>query len=236
MNMMRVVADDAAVLKDLAKGDTAGLGVLYDRHGAHLFKIALRILRNRVEAEDVVHDVFVSLPERSRQYRDSVGAVRTWLSAVTRNECIDRVRRARRRAASNAILAAGEASTSMCEPELMKTVSRLADAFGGLTEQEKRILVASFSEDLTYSQIAETDGIPLGTIKSRAARALAKLRATANATPVVPAVAELAASRRPYAKSRRAAKRVSRKTERPSGFYQRSASTAQTVSSMDLAG
>src|SRR5262249_17090792 len=98
------ITSDVELVADLAARETAGLGVLYARPGAKLYHIALRILRNRDEAEDAVHDVFVSLPERAVHYRPASGSVRSWLSAITRNDCIDRIRRTRRRAASNAVV------------------------------------------------------------------------------------------------------------------------------------
>ncbi len=78
-------------------GDPGAVATLYDRHAAVLFPIALRILRDRAEAEDVLHDAFVLVGERAPQYSASRGTVHAWLVTMVRNLAIDRTRRRERR-------------------------------------------------------------------------------------------------------------------------------------------
>ncbi len=88
---------DGDLLRRIAGGDLAALGALYDRYASTLFPLALRIVRSREEAEDIVHDAFVTVSDRAAQYSPDRGSVVAWLVTLTRNLAIDRTRRRDRR-------------------------------------------------------------------------------------------------------------------------------------------
>src|SRR5690242_16252718 len=88
---------DVELLRRVAEGDAAAVGALYDRYAATLLPLALRILRNRAEAEDVLHDAFVAVSDRAGQYAAERGSVIAWLVTLVRNLSIDRTRRRDRR-------------------------------------------------------------------------------------------------------------------------------------------
>src|SRR3954469_2430353 len=96
---MAQLETDTEVLARIARGDVDALGALYDRYATTLFPIALRIMRVRAEAEDVLHDAFVVVSERASQYSSERGTVSAWLVTLVRNLCIDRARRRDRRGA-----------------------------------------------------------------------------------------------------------------------------------------
>src|SRR5262245_30665699 len=91
-------AQDARAMLRICKGDDAGLLELYDRYASTALGLALRIVRDSSEAEDIVHDAFVAIVERSDQYRPERGSVASWLVTTVRNLALDRVRRRDRRA------------------------------------------------------------------------------------------------------------------------------------------
>ena len=88
---------DAELLTQIAAGDVRAVGELYDRYSSTLFPIALRIVRDRTEAEDIMHDAFVAVNERAAQYAPDRGSVIAWLVTLVRNLSIDRTRRRERR-------------------------------------------------------------------------------------------------------------------------------------------
>jgi RNA polymerase sigma-70 factor (ECF subfamily) len=96
--MMATVADEHLIAQ-VASGDPDAVGGLYDRYATVLLPVALRILGSRADAEDVVHDAFVTLPERSRHYSVERGSVAAWLIILVRNLSLDRIRRRGVRAA-----------------------------------------------------------------------------------------------------------------------------------------
>lgn len=174
---------DAELLRRIAGGDAAAVAELYDRHAGMLFALALRIVRDRSEAQDVVHDAFVAVGERASQYVPERGAVGAWIVTLVRNLSIDRMRRRERRAAIARDVIAHDPdakAAAPADPEALLAGAtereRVRRALAQLPEVQRVTLEIAFYEGLTYAEIAEREGVPLGTIKSRAARALQALR------------------------------------------------------------
>lgn len=166
---------DRALVLRVAAGDVEALASLYDRHVAGLLGVALRILRDRARAEDTIHDLFVALHERAARYDVARGAVATWLMTMTRNLAIDRARtRARQNRLSHAVDA--YAPTPAPDPAASADGHVVRGALASLPEDQRSILVAVYFDGLTYTEIAEGLSLPLGTVKSRAARGLEALR------------------------------------------------------------
>jgi RNA polymerase sigma-70 factor (ECF subfamily) len=171
---------DAELLHFIAEGNLHAIGVLYDRHVATLFPIAARILRDAAESEDVIHDAFVQVQQRANQYVVGRGSVLAWLTTLVRNLTIDHLRRRNRQGALAREFHVSEPRTPSVGPEqLLMTGGARASvqrALAKLPETQRSTLYVAFYEGLTYAEIAEREGVPVGTIKSRAARAIAALR------------------------------------------------------------
>jgi RNA polymerase sigma-70 factor (ECF subfamily) len=174
------VVADGDLLRRIGGGDTAAIGELYDRYAAILFPLALRILRDRAEAEDVVHDAFVTVSDRAGQYSAERGSVSAWLVTLVRNLSIDRTRRRDRRGSLGRDIVAHEPVAPVESPEELTgdaiERARIRRALASLPEAQRVTLEVAFFDGLTYSEIAARENVPLGTIKSRAARAIASLR------------------------------------------------------------
>jgi RNA polymerase sigma-70 factor (ECF subfamily) len=171
---------DVELLVLIAGGEVRAVGVLYDRYSSTLFPIALRIVRDPSEAEDVLHDAFVAVNERARQYAAERGSVIAWLVTLVRNLSIDRTRRRDRRGTLARDVIAHEPPASARDPERLTSdaseAEKIRRALSSLPEAQRHTLEVAFFEGLTYPEIAARENVPLGTIKSRAARALAALR------------------------------------------------------------
>jgi RNA polymerase sigma-70 factor (ECF subfamily) len=171
--------DEAEMLARIAQGDVEALGALYDRFAPLVFPVALRVLRVRAEAEDALHDAFVIVFERASQYAPERGSVSSWLVTLVRNLCIDRARRRERRGALVQKEALAPSIGTETPEELLTDATeraRVRKALDTLPEAQRDTLLVAFFEGLSYPEIAEREGVPLGTIKSRAARAMAALR------------------------------------------------------------
>ncbi|HWL88229.1 MAG TPA: sigma-70 family RNA polymerase sigma factor [Polyangiaceae bacterium] len=169
-------AVDAALIARVAAGDVDALASLYDRHADALMAIACRVLHERTDAEDVVHDAFMGLCELAKRYDANRGRLRTWLVTITRNLAIDRLRKQQRLKRVREVVRE-EARTSPVDASLDFLESpKFREAFFALPEEQRQTLEAAFFQGLTYSEIATRHGVPLGTVKSRAARAIATLR------------------------------------------------------------
>jgi RNA polymerase sigma-70 factor (ECF subfamily) len=177
-------ASDAELLRRIGEGELGSVAALYDRYAPAMLGIALRIVRERAEAEDLVHDAFVVVSDRARQYVAERGSVAAWLITLVRNLSIDRTRRRDRRGAiARDVLAHDPEAASpgvVVDPETDALGSaqrdRVRRALGILPDVQRATLEIAFFEGLSYPEIAAREGVPLGTIKSRAARALAALR------------------------------------------------------------
>jgi RNA polymerase sigma-70 factor (ECF subfamily) len=173
-------ASDGELLRRIGSGDVHAVGDLYDRYAPTLLPLALRIVRDRAEAEDVVHDAFVAVSDRAGQYSAERGTVAAWLVTLVRNLAIDRTRRRDRRGALARDVLAHEPTEEVADPESLAVGASERDkvrrALGTLPEAQRTTLEVAFFEGLSYPEIAERESVPLGTIKSRAARAIASLR------------------------------------------------------------
>ncbi len=173
-------AADTDLLRRIVAGDSGAIGLLYDRHASVLFPVALRIVRERSEAEDVLHDAFVAVRERAGQFSEERGTAIAWLVTLVRNLSIDRTRRRDRRGAIVRDVLMNEPSARAAGPEQLTAGAeereKLLRALSTLPDVQRATLEIAFYEGLSYPEIAEREGVPLGTVKSRAARAITTLR------------------------------------------------------------
>jgi len=173
--------NDRKAVERIARGEVAAIGDLYDRYGRTAYGLAVKILRDEAEAEDTVHDVFVALAQRSHQYRSERGTVAAWLVTAVRNLALDRARARIRHAEIEDAELRHEDTASQRTPEAEADQegdrSRMRAALLALPVAQRRTLELAFFEGLSYSEIGAREDVPLGTIKSRAARALMALRA-----------------------------------------------------------
>lgn len=175
--------EDGLLLERLQRGDISALSDLYDRYGSSAFALSVKIVRDTLEAEDIVQDAFAAITERAYQFEASRGTVCAWLLTTVRNLSLDRARRKQRRAQiieHELRYESTDISSVADGPEaLMRTHAEAAivrRALADLPEAQRDTLHSAFYEGLSYPEIASRDGVPLGTIKSRAARAIHALR------------------------------------------------------------
>jgi RNA polymerase sigma-70 factor (ECF subfamily) len=164
----------------MARGDARALAQLYDRHSPHMLGLALKIVRMRVAAEDVVHEVFLEAWEKAASYDPSRGMVLPWLLVRVRSRSLDFLR-----AADQSRATAVEdgfwtqlAHPSECDASLAPDRAVVRRALGGLPAPQREALFLGYFEGLSCTEIAARVGAPVGTVKTRVATALANLRAS----------------------------------------------------------
>ncbi|HRI11154.1 MAG TPA: sigma-70 family RNA polymerase sigma factor [Nannocystaceae bacterium] len=169
------LASDGELVAAIARGDSAALAALYDRHAALLLAVAARILGPHA-AEDLVHDVLVEAWQRAATYDPARGSVRAWLLLRLRSRALDRCRRNQRRPSEPIDRAAELGDPDVPDPLNRLEQARARDALGALTPNQREILELAYFTGMTMAEIAEHLGIPIGTVKSRTSAALGRLR------------------------------------------------------------
>lgn len=170
---------DIALLHAIARGDENAFASLYDHYNSILLGLLLRILNSRVEAEDVLQEVFLQVWQRAATFDETRGRPFTWLVTLARSRAIDRLRSsgARERTANAAAQDApeqlGDAAADAVRSEQSELVRRALDA---IPEEQRRTLLLAYFEGLTQSEIAERLKQPLGTVKTRMRAGMSKLR------------------------------------------------------------
>ncbi len=176
------VLDDDALVGRARDGDAAAFGELVRRHQHAALRVAAVVSGSTEEARDIVQDAFVTAHRALGTYRGT-GTVRSWLLRVVanhaRNEVRGRMRRLRRddRYAGLA-LRAGSAPGELPDDVVVQTDEHrtVAAALAALRVDDRAVLGCRFVAGLSEHETADVLGVPVGTVKSRTSRALARLR------------------------------------------------------------
>ena len=173
-----------ALMGRIRFGDAEALGTLYDLALGRVYGLALRVLRQPQDAEEVVGDVFLQVWDQAVSYCPQRGSVMAWLQTLAWSRSVDRLRRLRRQRLEQPLhpdgdedaYRAGEDQPADALLDHLGNVQSLRRAFEHLTPIQRRVLELAYHEELSQPEIAERTGLPLGTVKSHARRGLAALR------------------------------------------------------------
>ncbi len=169
---------DRRLLKRVTKGDRNALAALYDNHATRLLNTAYSILHCQADAEDLIHDVFVEAWQKSASYKPEKGSVYYWLLMRVRSRAIDRLRTLKV-AQNHAMLQKplGENRQASTDHSALSADSLYAkQALDSLSQVQRQVIELGYFQGLTCREIAGQCGLPLGTVKSRLASAVVKLR------------------------------------------------------------
>jgi RNA polymerase sigma-70 factor, ECF subfamily len=171
---------DINVVQRLAAGDRDAVAELYDRHAARVMGLALRIVRNSSDAEDVVQEVFSQAWRTAPNYQPARGTVAGWLLMMARTRAIDRLRsrESRRDAVDGPELDGLPADVAPVSEQLIASqqAARVREAMMTLPVEQRTALELAYFEGLTQTEIAERTQTALGTVKTRIRTALTSLR------------------------------------------------------------
>lgn len=175
----RTAADDQVALERMARGEHDALAELYDRHGRLVYSLALRILRDSGEAEDIVQDVYSQVWRQAARFDVTRGNVVSWLVTITRTRAIDVLRRRQSRpelVQGPALEAVDGSMGQDVRFEWQHRAREIKRAMRTLPALQRMAIELAYFEGLTQSEIAEQLEIPLGTVKTRVRQGLMKIR------------------------------------------------------------
>jgi RNA polymerase sigma-70 factor, ECF subfamily len=192
---------EASLVRAVASGSEEALAALYDRHADGIHAVALRLTGDRQVAEEVVQETFLALWNRAELYDPGVASLGTWLRSIARHRAVDRLRAAGRRPSLVSLPdgsedgdRAGASAIERLDPDLAvhggaardlspeasaeaaDVRAAVASAIADMPDHERTVILLAYREELSQTEIAERLGWPLGTVKTRTRRALARLR------------------------------------------------------------
>ncbi|MBI3784336.1 MAG: sigma-70 family RNA polymerase sigma factor [Deltaproteobacteria bacterium] len=154
------------------------LAELYDRYGAAVYRLALRITQDPSAAEEICLDAFLQLWRQVIRSDQPRGRVQAWLFTIARSRAIDRVRAgsAVKRTQSDDINVDSPSNQPDEMADLAQRQRLVRDAMAELSSAQRAALELAYYEGLSHSQIATRLGEPLGTVKTRIRQAMLTLR------------------------------------------------------------
>ncbi len=175
--------DMVPVLRAMCEGSAEAFELFYDRYAPLVMQIALRMLADRMEAEDLCHDVFMEVLRRGQHYEVARGSLEAWLAVLTRSRCLDRLRkRSRVITGSVDVVSCADDRQTASNPTPEETVlgdlerAAVRDALRALPVEQQRAVVTAYYGAKTQREMAEEWKVPLGTVKSWVRYGLHNLR------------------------------------------------------------
>ncbi|WP_414551756.1 sigma-70 family RNA polymerase sigma factor [Anabaena sp. CCY 0017] len=174
-------ATDEALFVALKNGDSSALSILFNRHGRLVYGLALKILANSQEAEDLTQEIFLTLWRKASSNPDCRFFVR-YLVTVTRSRAIDKLRDRNRqlklveRWGQTMSNEATPSPTPVEQATFVERSGRIYKALRQLPEKQRQVIELAYNQGLSQSEIAKQIDIPLGTVKTCTRQGLLKLK------------------------------------------------------------
>jgi len=167
--------DVHALLKRIAKRDSAALSSLYDEFSGLLMSVILPVLKNKAEAEDILQDSFLTIWKKADMYQPHLGKPTSWMVTVAKNKAYDRYRKLARK--SEGLQNFKESITNQpLSHQAENDNEALEGCFQKLNEDQQSAVGLVFYQGLTQQEASDQLEAPLGTVKARIRRGLIQLK------------------------------------------------------------
>ncbi|MCY7368390.1 MAG: sigma-70 family RNA polymerase sigma factor [Chamaesiphon sp.] len=171
---------DLQVLTALRQGDTNALGIIYDRYGTAVYRLALKIMANTTEAEDLTQEVFLAFWRGMEKYDVDQGTLVIFLLTITRSRALNRIKQqSSQHNLSQRVgnyLPIAHSNPGIEAATLTELRERMSFALKELPDNQKQVLEMGYYQGKSQSEIAQELDLPLGTVKTRSRQGLLKLR------------------------------------------------------------
>jgi RNA polymerase sigma-70 factor, ECF subfamily len=177
---MLIDQTDFQVVTALQQGNTNALGIVYDRYGAVVYRLALRMLANPAEAEDLTQEVFLAFWRGVAKYDPDRGTLLVFLLTITRSRALNRFKQQNSQQnlyeKCGTYLPKSDSHPGMELVALNELSERIGAALQQLPTTQKQVLEMGYYQGKSQSEIAQELIVPLGTVKTRSRQGLLKLR------------------------------------------------------------
>jgi len=172
--------EDADLMAAYLRQDPEASRALYDRFASRIYGLGVTLLHNRTDAEDLVQDTFLKVWRSGSAFDASRGSLDVWILLNARSLALDLLRRRSLEARKLASLPkVAEASDEPGPDRLAETrdlMDRVSEAMGNLPARQRTALALTYLGQRSTGEVAELEGIPRGTVKSRVHAAIASLQ------------------------------------------------------------
>ena len=169
--------DWSQVVRRCMDGDSGAWAELVRTHHRRVYGLCYRFTNNAADAEDLTQDVFLTAWRKAARFDPTRGRLSTWLMTIAHNLAVDRLRRDTGVSRPTLVLVEEVPDApGLDEESMLMERDAAVRALASLTDAERRLLGRAYFRGLTAREIAETDGIPLGTVKTRLRAAMIKVR------------------------------------------------------------
>jgi RNA polymerase sigma-70 factor, ECF subfamily len=177
-------ASDEELILRLQTKDVEALGLLYRRYARLVYSVSFRILRDSVEAEDLVHEVFLGLYRKCKSFDPAKGAARSWLIQLTYSKCFDwrdylKARHGRGQGTDLSDASPADVAARTHDPDPAYFVlwnASMVAAFKSLSKEQQLALRLFYFKGYTFQEIAEQLGYSYGNVKHHVYRGIERLR------------------------------------------------------------
>ena len=172
--------DAARAIALCAAGDAAALKALYQHEAPILLGVAIRLVRRRAVAEEVLQETFVTIWRQARSFDPARGSPQGWMLTILRNRALNLIRKHRPETELDESISADlsdDSPDALASLERHSEASALRRCLEGLDPPKRRAIMLAYMDGCTHDQIARRLGEPLGTVKSWIRRGLIALKA-----------------------------------------------------------
>jgi RNA polymerase sigma-70 factor (ECF subfamily) len=166
---------DSVLVARIRGGDEDAVAALHDRYAPIVYSVALRVLNDTTQAEDVLQEIFLQLWRRPQVFDSSRGSLGAWLAVIARHRAIDLLRRRRPETDIEEVVIAAATDLEDTAGRNL-AIAKVRAAVEHLPAEQRTALDMAFFQGMTHAEIASRTGEPLGTIKTRIRTALMSLR------------------------------------------------------------
>jgi len=167
--------DDTALLQAIERGEQSAITTLFDRYSRLVYAVTLRVLRDPVATEDVLHDIFAQVWRKPENFSAAAESLGGWLAVLARNRSIDILRRnTPSEITENTAVVPPFHATNEQEREAL--LERAHTSLQKLPAEQKKVLEMAFFDGLAHAEIAELTGSPLNAVKARIRTGLLYMR------------------------------------------------------------
>ncbi len=167
--------EDTALLSQVGHADEGAMESIFRRYSGPVYSVALRVLHDSGQAEDVMQEIFLQLWRNPAAFVQGRGSLGAWLVVVTRNRAIDLIRRRKLTDSVDDVVLASPINVAD-EAERNAMMEKVRGVLSKIPQEQRKSLELAYFEGLTHTEIASRTGDPLGTVKTRIRQALITLR------------------------------------------------------------